>query len=226
MLKWSVGHKVVHNTLNNNNNFYYYFDSNNNFYYYYCFTLGREALSKYPQVVAQSSLRAQAGLPLRFFCFSLLKAEGIDYRDMSLCLALVAYHTRLISKYPAPHWPQWRRQELYSAGSCLYVISYSLYMFPCLFRLHMVRLMLLERLLQTLPQLRNVGGVRAIPYMQVSLNSPGSTMLLLGYSGTLHFFRALRRLVFKLQKDGLQPELQVAALQVIAVVRGCPRSSS
>lgn len=31
----------------------------------------------------------------------------------------------------------------------------------------MVRLMLLERLLQTLPQLRNVGGVRAIPYMQV-----------------------------------------------------------
>lgn len=33
----------------------------------------------------------------------------------------------------------------------------------------MVRLMLLERLLQTLPQLRNVGGVRAIPYMQVIL---------------------------------------------------------
>lgn len=32
----------------------------------------------------------------------------------------------------------------------------------------MVRLMLLERLLQNLPQLRNVGGVRAIPYMQVS----------------------------------------------------------
>nr|XP_033777630.1 E3 ubiquitin-protein ligase UBR4 isoform X4 [Geotrypetes seraphini] len=36
-------------------------------------------------------------------------------------------------------------------------------------RLHMVRLMLLERLLQTLPQLRTVGGVRAIPYMQVVL---------------------------------------------------------
>uniref|UniRef100_A0A8D2L812 Ubiquitin protein ligase E3 component n-recognin 4 n=1 Tax=Varanus komodoensis TaxID=61221 RepID=A0A8D2L812_VARKO len=36
-------------------------------------------------------------------------------------------------------------------------------------RLHMVRLMLLERLLQTLPHLRNVGGVRAIPYMQVIL---------------------------------------------------------
>uniref|UniRef100_A0A4X2KYM1 UBR-type domain-containing protein n=1 Tax=Vombatus ursinus TaxID=29139 RepID=A0A4X2KYM1_VOMUR len=36
-------------------------------------------------------------------------------------------------------------------------------------RLHMVRLMLLERLLQTLPQLRSVGGVRAIPYMQVIL---------------------------------------------------------
>ncbi|KAF7239331.1 E3 ubiquitin-protein ligase UBR4 [Varanus komodoensis] len=35
--------------------------------------------------------------------------------------------------------------------------------------LHMVRLMLLERLLQTLPHLRNVGGVRAIPYMQVIL---------------------------------------------------------
>ena len=36
-------------------------------------------------------------------------------------------------------------------------------------RLHMVRLMLLERLLQHLPQLHNVGGVRAIPYMQVIL---------------------------------------------------------
>jgi len=33
----------------------------------------------------------------------------------------------------------------------------------------MVRLMLLERLLQHLPQLHNVGGVRAIPYMQVIL---------------------------------------------------------
>lgn len=196
MLKLLVGHKVVHNTLNNNN-FYYYFDSNHNFYYYYCFTLGREDLSKYPQVVACSSLRAQAGLPLRFFCFSLL-CPGIDYRDMSLCPALVAYHARLISKYPAPHWPQWQRQELYSAGSCLYAISCSL--FPWLFRLHMVRLMLLERLLQTLPQLRNVGGVRAIPYMQVSLNSPGSVVLLLGYPGTVHFFRGLRRLVLKLQK--------------------------
>lgn len=49
--------------------------------------------------------------------------------------------------------------------------------FPWPFRLHMVRLMLLERLLQTLPQLRNVGGVRAIPYMQVSLSSPGSVPL-------------------------------------------------
>ncbi|XP_053096736.1 E3 ubiquitin-protein ligase UBR4 isoform X3 [Pangasianodon hypophthalmus] len=36
-------------------------------------------------------------------------------------------------------------------------------------RLHMVRLMLLERLLQHLPQLHCVGGVRAIPYMQVIL---------------------------------------------------------
>lgn len=33
----------------------------------------------------------------------------------------------------------------------------------------MVRLMLLERLLQHLPQLHNVGGVQAIPYMQVIL---------------------------------------------------------
>lgn len=33
----------------------------------------------------------------------------------------------------------------------------------------MVRLMLLERLLQHLPQLHSVGGVRAIPYMQVIL---------------------------------------------------------
>lgn len=40
---------------------------------------------------------------------------------------------------------------------------------PPLFRLHMVRLMLLERLLQHLPQLHCVGGVRAIPYMQVIL---------------------------------------------------------
>ncbi|MEE6482208.1 hypothetical protein FKM82_013184 [Ascaphus truei] len=36
-------------------------------------------------------------------------------------------------------------------------------------RLHMVRLMLLERLLQSMPNLRGVGGVRAIPYMQVVL---------------------------------------------------------
>ncbi|XP_055747277.1 E3 ubiquitin-protein ligase UBR4 [Salvelinus fontinalis] len=36
-------------------------------------------------------------------------------------------------------------------------------------RLHMVRLMLLERLLQHLPQLDSVGGVHAIPYMQVVL---------------------------------------------------------
>ncbi|TWW56459.1 E3 ubiquitin-protein ligase UBR4 [Takifugu flavidus] len=36
-------------------------------------------------------------------------------------------------------------------------------------RLHMVRLLLLERLLQHLPQLHNVGGVQAIPYMQVIL---------------------------------------------------------
>ncbi|PIO28831.1 hypothetical protein AB205_0014230, partial [Aquarana catesbeiana] len=36
-------------------------------------------------------------------------------------------------------------------------------------RLHMVRLMLLERLLQSMSSLRNVGGVRAIPYMQVVL---------------------------------------------------------
>lgn len=36
-------------------------------------------------------------------------------------------------------------------------------------RLHMVRLMLLERLLQHLSQLHNVGGVQAIPYMQVIL---------------------------------------------------------
>lgn len=42
----------------------------------------------------------------------------------------------------------------------------------------MVRLMLLERLLQTLPQLRNAGGVRAIPYMQVlSAGADPSLML-------------------------------------------------
>ncbi|KAM6976924.1 E3 ubiquitin-protein ligase UBR4 [Aplochiton taeniatus] len=36
-------------------------------------------------------------------------------------------------------------------------------------RLHTVRLMLLERLLQHLPELHSVGGVQAIPYMQVVL---------------------------------------------------------
>ncbi|XP_063293132.1 E3 ubiquitin-protein ligase UBR4 isoform X8 [Pelobates fuscus] len=36
-------------------------------------------------------------------------------------------------------------------------------------RLHMLRLMLLERLLQSMNNLRGVGGVRAIPYMQVVL---------------------------------------------------------
>lgn len=41
--------------------------------------------------------------------------------------------------------------------------------FVFLVRLHMVRLMLLERLLQHLSQLHNVGGVQAIPYMQVIL---------------------------------------------------------
>lgn len=30
-----------------------------------------------------------------------------------------------------------------------------------------MRLMILERLLQYLPEMRNVGGVRVIPYMQV-----------------------------------------------------------
>lgn len=42
-------------------------------------------------------------------------------------------------------------------------------LFFCLVRLHMVRLLLLERLLQHLSQLHNVGGVQAIPYMQVIL---------------------------------------------------------
>ncbi|XP_052722001.1 E3 ubiquitin-protein ligase UBR4-like isoform X2 [Crassostrea angulata] len=36
-------------------------------------------------------------------------------------------------------------------------------------RLHSLRLMILERLLQYLPEMRNVGGVRVIPYMQVLL---------------------------------------------------------
>uniref|UniRef100_A0A4W3HA52 Ubiquitin protein ligase E3 component n-recognin 4 n=1 Tax=Callorhinchus milii TaxID=7868 RepID=A0A4W3HA52_CALMI len=40
---------------------------------------------------------------------------------------------------------------------------------PVIGELHTVHLMLLERLLQHLPQLRHVGGVRAIPYMQVIL---------------------------------------------------------
>uniref|UniRef100_A0A8C2Q0J9 E3 ubiquitin-protein ligase UBR4-like domain-containing protein n=1 Tax=Cyprinus carpio TaxID=7962 RepID=A0A8C2Q0J9_CYPCA len=44
-----------------------------------------------------------------------------------------------------------------------------MYLLTSFFRLHMVRLMLLERLLQHLPQLHTVGGVQAIPYMQVIL---------------------------------------------------------
>lgn len=68
-----------------------------------------------------------------------------------------------------------RWKELYSAH-CYILAHVSYTYFPWPFRLHMVRLMLLERLLQTLPQLRNVGGVRAIPYMQVSLGSPGSAI--------------------------------------------------
>ncbi|XP_062622353.1 E3 ubiquitin-protein ligase UBR4-like, partial [Saccostrea cucullata] len=36
-------------------------------------------------------------------------------------------------------------------------------------RLHNLRLMIMERLLQYLPEMRNVGGVRVIPYMQVLL---------------------------------------------------------
>ena len=34
-------------------------------------------------------------------------------------------------------------------------------------RMHTLRLMLLEKLLQYMPELRDVGGVRAIPFMQV-----------------------------------------------------------
>lgn len=34
-------------------------------------------------------------------------------------------------------------------------------------RMHLLRLLLLERLLEYMPELRQVGGVRAIPYMQV-----------------------------------------------------------
>lgn len=37
-------------------------------------------------------------------------------------------------------------------------------------RLHVLRLQLLERLIEYLPKLRNIDGVRAIPFLQVSLN--------------------------------------------------------
>lgn len=40
-------------------------------------------------------------------------------------------------------------------------------------RLHSLRLMILERLLQYLPEMRNVGGVRVIPYMQVRYLTAG-----------------------------------------------------
>ena len=36
-------------------------------------------------------------------------------------------------------------------------------------RMHTLRLLLLNRLLQYLPELRDVGGVRAIPFMQVGV---------------------------------------------------------
>ena len=36
-------------------------------------------------------------------------------------------------------------------------------------RLHSIRLLLLDHLTRALPQLREVGGVRAIPFMQVVL---------------------------------------------------------
>ena len=39
--------------------------------------------------------------------------------------------------------------------------------YEALCRLHHLRLQLLERLLQFLPEIRNIGGVRAIPFMQV-----------------------------------------------------------
>ncbi|XP_041369615.1 E3 ubiquitin-protein ligase UBR4-like [Gigantopelta aegis] len=41
--------------------------------------------------------------------------------------------------------------------------------YEALCRLHHLRLQLLERLLQFLPEIRNIGGVRAIPFMQVLL---------------------------------------------------------
>lgn len=36
-------------------------------------------------------------------------------------------------------------------------------------RLHVLRLQLLEKLVEYLPKLRNIDGVRAIPFLQVSL---------------------------------------------------------
>lgn len=63
-------------------------------------------------------------------------------------------------------------QALFTTNIC-YVFCFVSTFFVCscvfLDRLHMVRLMLLERLLQHLSQLHNVGGVQAIPYMQVIL---------------------------------------------------------
>lgn len=88
---------------------------------------------------------------------------------------------------------------MYSTGFFLYATPCLLYIpWPC--RLHMVRLMLLERLLQTLPQLRNVGGVRAIPYMQVS------SVLLIHYvtvelpSGNILLFQGPQRAGVKVTK--------------------------
>ena len=51
-------------------------------------------------------------------------------------------------------------------------------------RMHTLRLMLLEKLLQYMPELREVGGVRAIPFMQVGMRGRGYSIYAGRYKGS------------------------------------------
>lgn len=96
-------------------------------------------------------------------------------------------------------------------------------------RLHMVRLMLLERLLQTLPQLRNVGGVRAIPYMQVCMSDPPRHLFDACHVQLLELSPACRSLLcfvlffwgrFSKARSGFSPSFVAARSGAVGLLRG------
>lgn len=82
----------------------------------------------------------------------------------------------------------------------------------------MVRLMLLERLLQNLPQLRNVGGVRAIPYMQVIEEGSGvkSNQLITTTTAWFLFAHAFP-LHFPAQSQYVSPSLKCLLQQSLPI---------